>query len=131
MGDVVAVVPELAPVPMPENPSEAVDPRSLGARALVSVALLVGALVLAIGLILGMIGLNVVVWQVAGRVQFQIVLATLAIVAAFGRATLAMIRRPEEPSDEVEVPRDTEPDLHAAMKYWRPPSGPARRTASW
>ncbi|MBW3650573.1 MAG: M48 family metallopeptidase [Actinobacteria bacterium] len=107
----------LPPVELPPAPTDdsSQGGGSLTGRALLAVALLAGVLVLAIGLVAALVAINVVMWRL-GRIQVAVVIATVAVVAAFGRALIAMVRRPPEPEDEVEVPADAEPELHATVR---------------
>src|SRR5688500_18288126 len=107
---------DLPPVALPPPPAASSETgvQSLAGRALLSVLLLIGVLVIAVGLILFMVGVNLAVWRL-GRVNIGLVLATFAIVAALGRAVLTMLQQPEEAPDEVEVPRSEEPELYAEI----------------
>ncbi|HEX7168010.1 MAG TPA: M48 family metallopeptidase, partial [Acidimicrobiales bacterium] len=87
----------------------------LAGRALLSIVLLLGVIVLAVGVVVGLVALNVGLARL-GRVHIGVILLTFAVVAALGRSTLAMLRKPPEPADEVEVPPDAEPELHAEVR---------------
>jgi Zn-dependent protease with chaperone function len=105
---------ELPPVALPPPSGQDARPRSLAGRAALSVALLVGAVVLALAILVAVVGANVLLFQ-AGRVQLYLVLAAFAVVAALGRGFLAAARKPPEPPDEVVVPAADEPELHAEI----------------
>ncbi|MFP5369316.1 MAG: M48 family metalloprotease, partial [Actinomycetes bacterium] len=105
---------EVEPVELP--PPAPVPSRAppLALRAAVSVSLLVGLFVVAFGLVLGLLALNVLVI----RAGFQVValgLFTLLVVLSVGRGLVAMVRKPPEPQDEVEVPVAAEPELHTRL----------------
>ncbi|MDP1792903.1 MAG: M48 family metallopeptidase [Acidimicrobiales bacterium] len=76
--------------------------------------MLVGVFVVALLLIAALIGVNVLVYQL-GRIQFALVAAAFAAIAAIGRALPAMVRAAPEPIDQIEVPRESEPDLYALV----------------
>ena len=88
---------------------------SLATRALVSVGLLAGLFVVALLLVVGLIGLNLLVLQ-TGRVVIPLAAVTVVVILSIGKSLLAMIRRPDEPLDEVEVPADGEPELHQRVR---------------
>ncbi|MBW3614215.1 MAG: M48 family metallopeptidase [Actinobacteria bacterium] len=107
----------LSPVELPPAPTDerSKGGGSLAGRALLSIALLAGVLVVAVGVVLALVAANIAIWRL-GRVQFGLVILTFAVLAALGRAVIAMVRRPPEPDDEVEVPADAEPELHAMVR---------------
>lgn len=108
----------LPPVALPAPPPpgrSAERGRSLTARALLSVGLLLGVIALAVGIILALLGLNLAVVRL-GRVNSALLVTTLAVLIALGRALTAMLRRPPEPVDEVEVPEADEPELYEAVR---------------
>ena len=87
----------------------------LALRALVSVGLLAGQFVVAFGLVLGLIGVNLLVITKVGQFFLPLFVLTLLVVLAVGRGLVGMIRTPPEPEDEVEVPAAAEPELHARL----------------
>jgi Zn-dependent protease with chaperone function len=114
--DVELLLAGVAPVELP--PPDTTQPRSapLALRALVSVALLVGLFVLGFGVVLALIGVNVLLYVAADRIQFALVAAALAAIAAMGRGLLAMLRKAPDPLDEIVVPASEEPDLHDRLR---------------
>jgi Zn-dependent protease with chaperone function len=105
---------DLPSVDLPPPEAGAARSRSLARRALVSLALLLGVFVVAIGILGGLVGLDIAAWQ-SGRVQFGLVFATFAVAIALGRGLMASLRRPPEPADEVFVSAAEEPELHAEI----------------
>ena len=105
---------QLEPVALPPPGTSSAKSPSLSFRAGLSVAMLVGIFVVALLLILAGIGLNVVVFRL-GRINVGLVLATLAVVVALGRAVWAAVKAPPEPLDEVEVSPEAEPVLHGEI----------------
>ncbi|MDP9387093.1 MAG: M48 family metallopeptidase, partial [Actinomycetota bacterium] len=110
-----APVVRLDPVSLPPPGRDPGRAASLSWRAALSVALLVGVFVLALVLILAGIGLNVLVFRL-GRVNVGLVVATVAVVAAVGRALQSAVKTPPEPPDELEVPAEAEPGLHDEVR---------------
>ena len=80
---------DLPPVPLPP-PAGGGDQkaRSLAGRAALSLALLAGAGFLAVGVLVAIVGINVLLFQ-AGCVQIYLVLAALAVVVSLGRGVVA------------------------------------------
>jgi Zn-dependent protease with chaperone function len=105
---------DLPPVPLPPPSGDDRRTRSLAGRAALSVVLLIGVVVLAVGVLLAVIGANVLLLQ-AGRVQFGLLLLAFAVMVSLGRGLVAAVRKPDDPPDEVEVPATAEPELHAEI----------------
>lgn len=117
VSEVEAPLLRLPSVELPPPPAEDPAPTggSLAGRALLSIALLIGVVVVAVGVVVALVAVNFGIWRL-GRVQLGLVVVTFAVVAALGRAVVAMVRRPTEPDDEVEVPAAAEPELHATVR---------------
>ncbi|HXH58769.1 M48 family metallopeptidase [Iamia sp.] len=98
------------------------EPRSLAGRALVSIALLAGVFVLSAVVVAALVGINVAVFA-AGRIVPYLVIITLGVVVALVRGLVSAVRRPPDPTDEVEVPVDDEPELHAEVRRLAEASG--------
>ncbi len=108
---------ELPPVELPPpGGAEATAPKSLASRALVSVALLAGVVVLSALVVVALVGVNIAVLQATGRIHAALVIAAGVVVISLGKAVIAMFRSPPEPTDEVEIPAASEPDLYAMVK---------------
>lgn len=117
---------DLPPVALPPPTGGQRRSASLAGRALLSVLLLAGIFVLAIGLVAAAVGVNVLVWE-AGRVNLYLLLLPVGIAAAVAKGLIEALQAPPEPVDEVEVPPQSEPRLHeevrqlAAAAGTRPP----------
>ena len=105
---------DLPPVALPPPGGDEGRTRSLAGRAALSIALLVGAVLLAVGVLAAVIGINVLLFQ-AGRIQIYLLIFAFAVVVSLGRGLVAALRKPEDPPDEVEVPAAEEPELHAEI----------------
>jgi Zn-dependent protease with chaperone function len=105
---------DLPPVPLPPPGGDEGRTRSLAGRAALSIALLVGAVLLAVGVLAAVVGINLLLFQ-AGRIQIYLLIFAFAVVVSLGRGLVAALRKPDDPPDEVEVPPAAEPELHAEI----------------
>lgn len=85
--------------------------RSVGGRALLSVALLLGFYVLAGGVLVGLYLLNAAVLTTTGRVYSTLVVFSVLTAVAVVRGVLSVLRRSDEVADGVAVTRAQEPRL--------------------
>lgn len=93
---------DLEPVALPPPGKGGIEAPSLSLRAALSVALLVGVFVVALALIAAGVALNIGLFRL-GRVNVALIIGTVAIIAALGRALLAAVKAPPEPLDEVDT----------------------------
>lgn len=106
---------DLPSVPLDEPAGAPVSVRSLAGRAALSVALLAGVVVVSAAVLVGLVAANLLAWR-AGRVHAGLVLGTVAVVLALGRALVAVVRRPPASPLEVEIPEAEEPALWAEVR---------------
>lgn len=113
---------KLPPVPLGPPSGTPPEPRSLAGRALVSIALLAGVFVLSAAVVAALVGVNVAVFA-AGRIVPYLMIITLGVVFALVRGLISAVRRPPDPTDEVEVPGSEEPELHEEVRRLAEASG--------
>lgn len=106
---------DLPPVPLPPPTGPVGRGRSLALRAALSLVLLGGVFLLAVGIVAALVFVNVLIFR-AGRVQVGLAILPFVVAFALLRGLAHAVRRPPEPDDEVEVPATEEPDLHAEVR---------------
>lgn len=100
------------------DPPDAAAPRppSLAGRAVLLVLLMLGVPFLGLVLTAGLIALNLILYLRLERAYGALFLAALAVPFALSKALLAVLRKPPESPDEVEVPASEEPGVHAEAR---------------
>jgi Zn-dependent protease with chaperone function len=105
----------LPPLVLPPAGADIVPSRSFARRALLSVLLMVGVLVVGLATIIGLVLVNVAIVMSTGRIYFYLIAATLVVAGGTAKGLIAAVKKPPTPRDELLLPRAEQPELYATV----------------